>query len=51
MRVRTALIYGYWDKCLEDDLIISPLRKIIPVAFLIMLQIFQGIGAWPSLKN
>lgn len=50
-RVRAALIYWYWDKCLEDCLIISPFRKIIPVASLIMLQLFQGIGAWPSLKN
>lgn len=51
MRVRTTLIYCYWDKCLEDCLIISPFRKIIPVGSLIMLQLFQGIGVWPSLKN
>lgn len=51
MRVRTTLIYCYWDKCLENCLIISPFRKIIPVGSLIMLQLFQGIGAWPSLKN
>lgn len=50
MRVRTILIYWYWDKCLEDYLIISPFRKIIPVGSLIMLQILQGIGAWPNLK-